>query len=106
MSRKCELTGVGPTTGNLVSHSNIKTRTRWLPNVKKKQYAIPELGQTITVMLSSRAMRTVDKLGGLVPALFWAKEDKMSAHLLKLRNQISKKAKAATKKGQKAAAKA
>ncbi len=98
MSRKCELTGVGPTTGNSVSHSNIKTRTRWVPNVKKKQFTIPELGLTVTLQLSSRAMRTIDKLGGITPALFWAKEDNMSAKLLKIRNTITKKAKAASKK--------
>ncbi|MBL7717085.1 MAG: 50S ribosomal protein L28 [Bdellovibrionales bacterium] len=98
MSRKCELTGKGPATGNLVSHSNIKTRTRWLPNLKRKQYTIPELSQTVTVRLSTTAIKTIDKLGGIVPALFWAKEEGLSEQLLKIRNQVSKKYKAATKK--------
>ena len=40
MSRICEMSGVGPLTGNKVSHSNRKTRTRWLPNLKKKKYVI------------------------------------------------------------------
>lgn len=35
MARVCEFCGKHPTTGNLISHSNIKTRTRWLPNLKK-----------------------------------------------------------------------
>ena len=96
MARKCELTGVGPTTGNLVSHSNIKTRTRWGANVHKKQYMIPELQQTITVMLSSRAIRTIDKVGGFTKALFWAKEKNLSPKLLKIRTTLHKKAKKAS----------
>jgi len=96
MARRCELTGVGPATGNLVSHSNIKTRTRWGANVHKKQFTIPELSQTVTVMLTSRAIRTIDKLGGLTPALFWAKEKNLSPKLLKIRNMLQKKAKAAS----------
>jgi large subunit ribosomal protein L28 len=104
MARRCELTGVGPTTGNLVSHSNIKTRTRWGANVHKKQYTVPELSQTLTLMLTSRAIRTIDKLGGITPAIFWAKEKNLSPRLLKIRNTIVKKAKAATAAGQKKSA--
>jgi len=61
MAKYCELTGVGPTSGNLVSHSNVKTKTRWLPNLKDKQYFISELGKTISIRLSTRAIRTIDK---------------------------------------------
>lgn len=91
MSRLCELTGVGPFSGNKVSHSNIKTRTRWLPNVKNKKYIISELSQTLTVKLSASAIKTIDKQGGIVNAVLKGKEDKMSERLLKLKRQIQKK---------------
>lgn len=90
MSRHCELTGKGPTTGNLVSHSNIKTRTRWLPNLHTKKYTIPELAQTVSITLSSHAIRTIDKQGGISRALFAAKENFLSPRLLKIKNAIRK----------------
>lgn len=91
MSRLCELSGVGPFSGNKVSHSNTKTRTRWLPNIKNKKYIVSELSQTITVKLSTSSIKTVDKHGGIVNAILKGKEDKMSERLLKLKRQILKK---------------
>jgi large subunit ribosomal protein L28 len=91
MSRFCELTGKGPTTGNNVSHSNIKTRTRWLPNLVRKRFAIPELGQTIYMKLSTEAIRTIDKQGGISTAILQAKEEKLSENLLKVRRALKKK---------------
>lgn len=63
MSKVCQLTGVRPVSGNNVSHSNAKTRRRFLPNVHKKRYFIPELDSWVTLKLSTQAMRTIDKLG-------------------------------------------
>jgi len=91
MSRVCELLSTRPVYGNKVSHSNIKTRTRWNPNLKSKKYMIPELNRTLTLLLSTRAIRTVDKLGGLTKALFETPEAKLSERLLKVKNQILKK---------------
>jgi large subunit ribosomal protein L28 len=56
MAKKCEICAKGPTTGNLVSHSNIKTRTRWLPNVKKMKAVIN--GATQTIKVCTRCIRT------------------------------------------------
>jgi large subunit ribosomal protein L28 len=63
MSRVCKLTGKKPLTGHKVSHSQKKTRRRWLPNVQKRTIYVPELGRTISVKMSSRALRTVNKKG-------------------------------------------
>ena len=90
MSRVCEMTGKRPFSGNKVSHSNIKTRTRWLPNLKAKRFEIPELGQSVAVTLCTRAIRTVDKKGGFVAALMDAREDALSDRLLRLRATIAK----------------
>jgi large subunit ribosomal protein L28 len=90
MSRRCELTGAGVFSGNKVSHSNIKTRTRWLPNVKNKKFFIPELSRAVTLTLTARAIRTIDKQGGITPAILKAKDDKMSPRLAQLKRAIIK----------------
>ncbi len=90
MAQVCELTGKRPAYGNKVSHSNIKTRTRWMPNLRKKKFLIPELQQTIAILLSSRAIRTIDKLGGITPAIMNAHEKSLSERLMKVRAAIHK----------------
>lgn len=90
MSKKCELTGKGPTTGNLVSHSNIKTRTRWLPNIQRKKFMIPELKQTLTLRLSTEAIKNIDKQGGITRALLLAKDEKLSERLQHVKRQVLK----------------
>ena len=90
MAQVCELTGKRPAYGNKVSHSNIKSRIRWMPNLRKKSYEVPELKQTLSLLLSTRAIRTIDKLGGITPALFAAKEALLSDRLKKIRSQIYK----------------
>ena len=68
MSRKCKLTGKAPLTGNNVSFSQKKTKRRQLPNLQSKNVYIPELDRTVKIKMSTRAMRTVDKIG-LMPFL-------------------------------------
>jgi len=63
MSRVCELTGKRPITGNHVSHSNHKTKRRFLPNLQKKRFFVPETGQWITLKVSSKAIKCINKLG-------------------------------------------
>ena len=95
MSRVCELTGTRPVTGNNVSHANNKTRRRWLPNLKNKTYVIPELGQSLKLTLCTRAIRTIDKQGGISAALRKAKEKNLSDRLKKVRARISRPTKKA-----------
>lgn len=63
MSKVCQLTGKRPISGNKVSHSNRKTRRRFLPNLHKKRFFIPETGEWVTLRVSSNAIRTINKLG-------------------------------------------
>ncbi len=63
MSRVCELTGKRPITGNNVSHSNRRTKRRFLPNLHKKRFFIPELDKWVTLKVSSTALRSIDKHG-------------------------------------------
>lgn len=63
MSRICQLTGKRPVVGNHVSHSNHKTKRRFLPNLHKKRFYIPELETWVTLKVSTTAIRTINKLG-------------------------------------------
>jgi large subunit ribosomal protein L28 len=63
MSKVCQLTGKRPVAGNNVSHSNQKTRRRFLPNLHKKRFFIPETGEWVTLKVCSTALRTINKLG-------------------------------------------
>ena len=63
MPRKCSLTGVKGLVGNSVSHSQRKTKRVQLPNLIKKRIYIPEEGRAITLRLSARALRTMNKKG-------------------------------------------
>lgn len=63
MARICQLTGKRPITGNNVSHSNRKTRRRFLPNLIKKRFYIPETDQWVDLKISTSALRTINKLG-------------------------------------------
>jgi large subunit ribosomal protein L28 len=63
MSKVCELTGKGPVAGNYVSHSNAKTKRRFMPNLHKKKFFVPETGEWILLKVSTSAIRTISKLG-------------------------------------------
>ncbi len=63
MSRICEITGKKVMVGNNVSHSNIKTKRKFVPNLQKKRFFIPEENKWITLKVSVSAMRTIDKNG-------------------------------------------
>lgn len=90
MSRICEYSGMTPVTGNNVSHSQRKTRRTWQPNLQKKTYVIPELGKSITAMLSTRAIRTISKYGGISTALLKAPGEQLSAGLRKVKSDLQK----------------
>ena len=56
MARECQLTGKKPITGNKVSHSNMKTKRRFLPNLQKKNFFLPETGEWIKLNVSTSAL--------------------------------------------------
>ena len=63
MPRKCQVTGVGPISGNNISHAHNKTKRRFLPNLHKKKIWVKELNRFVTVKLSSKALKTISKNG-------------------------------------------
>jgi large subunit ribosomal protein L28 len=94
MSRRCELTGVGPMTGHNVSHSNIKTKRRFLPALSPASLRSDSLGQTFKLKISNAALRTLDFRGGLDVFLLKARDEALSPRALKIKRQV--KAKLAT----------
>jgi large subunit ribosomal protein L28 len=89
MSKRCELTGVSPLKGHNVSHSNNKTKRRFLPNLKKVIFKSDILKRNIKLSVSSAAVRTVDFKGGLDKFLKSAKKNKLSMKAKKLKLSIS-----------------
>ena len=63
MARVCQITGKVPITGNSVSHSNIKTKRRFLPNLQTKRFFLAEEDKWITLKVSSEGLRTINKNG-------------------------------------------
>ncbi|HKO81584.1 MAG TPA: 50S ribosomal protein L28 [Chitinophagaceae bacterium] len=63
MARVCQVTGKVPMGGNKVSHSNIKSKRRFLPNLQKKRFYLVEEDKWITLKLSTDAIRTINKNG-------------------------------------------
>ena len=91
MSRRCELTGKTAQVGHKVSHSNIKTKRRFLPNLLNVTMISDALGRSVKLRVSANALKTVDHRGGLDAFLMKAKDDELSVKALELKRQIRKK---------------
>ena len=91
MSRRCELTGIGPMVGNNVSHSNTKTKRRFLPNLAPVSLQSEALGQSYKLRITNAALRTLDFRGGLDPFLVKARDEQLSAKALKIKRQLKAK---------------
>jgi len=91
MSRRCELTGVGPMVGHSVSHSNIKTKRRFLPSLRETALQSEALGQSFRLKISNAALRTLDFKGGLDAFLVKADDAELSLRARRLKKQIKAK---------------
>ena len=91
MSRRCELTGVGPMVGHSVSHSNINTKRRFLPSLKTVKVASEALGQTFSLRISNAALRTLDYKGGLDPFIVKARDEQLSVAAQRIKRQVKAK---------------
>lgn len=63
MSRRCQVRGTKPEFGNNVSHSQRHTKRRWNPNIEKKRYWVPSLGRKVTLTLTPKAIKEIDRRG-------------------------------------------
>jgi len=91
MSRRCDLTGKGPLSGHKVSHSNRKTKRRFLPNLCNVTMMSDALGRSVRLRVSANAIKTVDRRGGLDAFLIKAKNDELAPRVRELKRAIEKK---------------
>jgi large subunit ribosomal protein L28 len=96
MSRRCDLTGKKAQTGHKVSHSNRKTKRRFLPNLCHVTLISDVLGRAVRLRVSAGALRSVDHRGGLDAFLAKAKDTELAARALEIKRQIEKKRAAAS----------
>jgi large subunit ribosomal protein L28 len=89
MSKRCELTGVSPLKGHNVSHSNNKTKRRFLPNLKRVTFKSDKLKKNISLKVTNAAVRSVDFKGGLDQYLKSVKKQKLSRKAQKLKFSIN-----------------
>ncbi len=91
MSRRCELTGKAVLSGNVVSHSNRKSRTRFLPNLHNVTLISDTLQRSFKLRVAAAALRSVEHRGGLDAFLMKAHDDELSQNVRVLKREILKK---------------
>jgi large subunit ribosomal protein L28 len=91
MSRKCELLGVGVMSGNKVSHSNRKTRRRFLPNLRHVSFKSEVLGADVNLRVAASTIRTVNKYGNIDIFLVNFRFSRLTEKAQKIRRSIKKK---------------
>jgi large subunit ribosomal protein L28 len=91
MSRRCELTGKTAQVGHRVSHSNRKTKRRFLPNLLNVTMISDALGRSIKLRVSANAIKTVDHRGGLDAYLLSAKNEELSPQMREIKRELKKK---------------
>lgn len=96
MSRVCELTGKAVLSGHKVSHSNRKTKRKFLPNLVNVSLLSDTLGRSVKLRVSANALRTVEHRGGLDAFLAKAADAELSRDALKVKKNLAKKAEKAT----------
>jgi large subunit ribosomal protein L28 len=91
MSRRCSLTAKGVQSGHKVSHSNVKTKRKFLPNLHNVTLISDVLGRSIRLRVSSAGLRTVEHNGGLDGWLIKASSSELSTTAVRLKREIEKK---------------
>ena len=89
MSRRCELSGKAVLVGNLVSHSNRKTKTRFLPNLVNVTLLSEKLGRSVRMRITAHALRSVEHRGGLDAFLAKASDGDLSLKARRLKKELA-----------------
>lgn len=91
MARRCEVLNVGVMSGNKISHSNRKTRRRFLPNLRNVAFKSEVLGTDVTIKVAASTLRTINKYGNIDSFLINARYAQLTDAAKKLRLKIKKK---------------
>lgn len=92
MARRCDITGKGVQAGNNVSHAHNRTRRRFLPNVQRTSMISDALGEMVRMRISTNAIRTIEKNGGLDAFLLGTSNRKLTLEALRIKRRIEKAA--------------
>lgn len=90
MTRRCELTGTLPMSGQIKSHAENKTKRKFRPNLCNVTLMSETLGKSVKLRVSARALKSVEHRGGLDAFLLKAKDKELSGACLKLKNELKK----------------
>lgn len=90
MARRCEFTGKGVQAGNNVSHANNKTRRRFLPNLQRSSQMSDALGEVIQLRASTKAIRTIEKRGGLDAYLMSTPDAQLGKKARQVKRRVKK----------------
>ena len=91
MARRCDITGTGAQSGNLVSHSNHKTKTSFRPNLQDVSLMSDVLGSSISLRITAHTLRSIEHNGGLDQYLINHSSRKLTPQAGRLKRQIEKK---------------
>jgi large subunit ribosomal protein L28 len=91
---RCELTGKGPVVKNLVSHSNIKTKSTAQPNVQRKRIFSRTLNEMVRLYVATSTIRDMEHVGGLDTFIMNQEDKAMSPRATEIRNRIRRKMRA------------
>lgn len=91
MSRRCELSGIAVQVGNKVSHSNIKTKTRFMPNLCNVTLISDSLKRSVHLRIAAACLRSVEHRGGLDAYLIKAKDTELSQNARNIKREVMKK---------------
>ena len=89
MSRRCELSGKSVQVGHKVSHSNRKTKRRFLPNLQVASVLSEALGHSVRLRLTPRALRTIEHNGGIDAYLLGTNDSKLSPEMKVLKRRVT-----------------
>jgi large subunit ribosomal protein L28 len=90
MTRRCELTGKLPLSGNIRSHAENATRRKFRPNLVNVTLISEVLDRQVKLRISASALKTVEHRGGLDAFLAKARDEELSPNCLKLKREIAK----------------
>ena len=90
MARRCQLTGTEPMFGHNVSHSNVKTNRRFEPNIQKATLQSDALRRKVSLRITTRAIRSISRVGGLDAFLLGTSDAKLAPEGLRLKRQVKK----------------
>jgi len=96
MTRKCELTGKLPLSGNNRSHAENKTRRKFRPNLCDVTLISDALGQSFRLRVSAHALKTVEHRGGRDAVLAKSRDEELSDRCLKIKRDVAKAKKSAS----------